>query len=240
MSAEDSKREEQQVAALAQRIQGLEAELAEARAQFIGIHSHLMYARQSFYEDRHTQVSVLSIADGVIPQEPNTVEQEPIIHIEPLPIHHPLRRKWALGKGIAPPREGVAGPRICFTGSHVPVGKMRILGLLSNGDVWEHYIPFSRLAQDGGITIGRDAAAVDLPLDENGVSRVHARIELGSTGLVITDLNSTNGLFINNEHINSYSPQKPLTDGAVIRMGKTALRIELIQGSHEPHPPALS
>jgi pSer/pThr/pTyr-binding forkhead associated (FHA) protein len=113
---------------------------------------------------------------------------------------------------------------------------MRILGLLSNGDVWEHHIPFSRLAQDGGITIGRDKKAADLPLDENGVSRLHARIELGSTGLVITDLNSTNGLFINNEHINSYSPQKPLTDGAVIRMGKTALRVELIIGSHELHP----
>lgn len=236
MDADSSKRKEQQVAALAQRIQGLEAELAEARAQFIGVHSHLMYTRQSFYEDKHTQASVLSIATGISPREQSNFEQEPIIHIEPLPVHHPLRRKWALGKGIAPPREGATNPRICFTGSHVPVGKMRILGLRHNGDVWEHYIPFSRLAQDGGVTIGRDAKTADLPLDENGVSRMHARLELGSTGLVITDLNSTNGLFINNEHINSYSPQKPLTDGAVIRMGDIALRIELIHGSHEPPP----
>lgn len=238
MSCPKSREEELQVAALAQRIQGLEAELTEARAQLIGMHSKLMYARSSFYEDEQTQVSVLNSAAVSQGRESPKEEREAPIHIEPLPVHHPLRRKWALGRGVGSAHNGGTATRICFTGTHVPAGKMRILGLLTNGEVWEHYIPFTRLAKEGGVTIGRDADAVDLSLPENGVSRMHARIELGSTGLVITDLHSTNGLYINNEHINSYSPQKPLTDGAIIRMGDTALRIELIYGSQKPHSPS--
>jgi pSer/pThr/pTyr-binding forkhead associated (FHA) protein len=84
------------------------------------------------------------------------------------------------------------------------------------------------LAREGGITIGRDPESTDLQLPENGVSRTHACIELGATGLVISDLNSTNGIQVNEQHLNSYNPQAPVYDGTVIHLGDTALRIEII------------
>ena len=228
---EDSRSEEQQAAALAQRIQGLETELTEARAQLIGVHTKLMFARESFYADCHTEAVVLSAAPlsrggSALPEA-----DEKTIHIEPLPIHHPLRRKWALGKGLPQRQDGEKAQRICFTGRHTPNGKLRLFGLLETGEPWEHYIPFSDLAQEGGIIIGRDPTAAHLLLPETGVSRTHARLELGSTGLVISDLNSTNGLQVNEEHINLYSPQVPLTDGATIRMGDTALKVEILYNS---------
>lgn len=234
MSAERSMNEEQQVVALAQRIQELETELAGARAQLIGVHSRLMFARESFYEDRHTETALRSTSVARVGTNGKTAEPPLPIHIEPLPIHHPLRRKWALGKGLQDTQPGDTGQRICFTGKQAPGGKLRLFGLLADGEPWEHIIPFSDLASENGIIIGRDPRSVNLLLPETGVSRSHARIELGSTGLVITDLNSTNGILVNDEHINCYSPQVPLSDGSTIRLGDTILRIEIIYGSTEP------
>ena len=228
--------EEQQVAVLAQRIHELESELSCARAQLIGVHSKLMFARQSFYADRHTETALRSTSVVSVDSAKSAEAPDSHIHIEPLPIHHPLRRKWALGKGLKDTKKGETTQRICFTGHHAPGGKLRIFGLLADGEPWEHIIPFSDLAADNGIIIGRDPEAVHLVLPENGVSRTHARIELGSTGLVITDLNSTNGLMVNDEHINNYSPQVPLSDGSTIRLGDTILRVEIIYGSAEPTP----
>ncbi|MBR5213321.1 MAG: FHA domain-containing protein [Akkermansia sp.] len=235
MSEENTPEEEQQIAALAQRISGLEAKLAEARAQLLCTHSKLMYARQSFYADRHTQAALISSTVSVQHKD-NTQEQSAHpIHIKPLPIHHPLRRKWDLIKGLPDGNTNEKQQRICFSGKHTPGGQLRLFGLLEDGEAWEHYIPFSTLAQSGGLTIGRDPQCADILLPESGVSRAHARIELSHTGLVITDLNSTNGLKINDTVINSYSPQVSLTDGATLHLGHTVLRVEIIYGSAEPH-----
>lgn len=235
MNADNSKNEEQQVADLAQRIQGLESELTEARAQLIGVHSRLLYARQSFYADEHTEGTIRSGATNPQSRAAQVQEEDQApIHIEPLPIHHPLRRKWSLGKGLPGSTTRGTGQRISFVGNHVPGGMLRLFSLLANGEPWEQLISFSELAKEGGIIIGRDPETVHLQLPENGVSRMHARIELGSTGLVISDLNSTNGIQVNDDHINSYSPQVPINDGTIIRLGDTALRVEIIYGSAEP------
>lgn len=225
--------DEQQVTALAQRIQELESELAGARALLIGVHSKLMFDRESFYEDRHTETALRSTSVARVEANCKTAEPPPPIHIEPLPIHHPLRRKWALGKGLQGTQRGETTQRICFTGNQVSGGKLRLFGLLADGEPWEHVIPFSDLASENGIIIGRDPECVNLLLPETGVSRSHARIELGSTGIVITDLNSTNGIVVNDEHINSYSPQVPLSDGSTIRLGDTILRVEIIYSTTE-------
>ncbi|MBQ3525086.1 MAG: FHA domain-containing protein [Akkermansia sp.] len=233
MDADTTRSEERRMADLATRIQGLEGELAQARALLTTMHSKLLFERQSNFTDTNTEATLLRSSEGSRHSRRAVTEEatEPI-HVEPLPMQHPLRRKWSLGKGIPDASSENDRHRICFTGAHTSNGKLRLFGLLSDGSVWEHYLPFSQLAREGGITIGRDPELVNLVIADNGVSRSHARLELGATGLVISDLNSTNGLYVNEQKITPYNPQTPLTDGSVIGLGDTPLRVEIIQGSH--------
>lgn len=240
MSANNSNKEEQHIAALAKRIQGLEAELSEARAQLIGAHSQLLYARNSFYADAPTHATIQSSVSVGWSRSAPEQEPESLIQIAPLPVHHPLRRKWKLGSGQTINASGNSRQRISFTGSHIPTGKVRLFGLLADGAAWEQRVPFADLAKEEGLIIGRDPREAHIVVPENGVSRIHARLELGSSGLVITDLKSTNGLYINGEAVNGYTPQHPLTDGSTIRMGDMVLRVEIIFGSTEPAPKTTS
>lgn len=78
--------------------------------------------------------------------------------------------------------------------------------------------------EDSSCTIGRSADA-DFLLDDDGVSRKHARVLLGPDGeMGIKDLKSTNGTFINDERIDSQT----LSDGDNIRLGgNTTIRYTL-------------
>ena len=57
----------------------------------------------------------------------------------------------------------------------------------------QRYIPLQNLP----ITVGKMAGAVDLVLNDQSVSRLHARISRDGNRFFITDLNSTNGTFRN-------------------------------------------
>ena len=50
------------------------------------------------------------------------------------------------------------------------------------------------------ITVGR-AQDSDIVLQEQGISRLHARLQRGAQGWTITDLGSTNGTFVNDYRI---------------------------------------
>ena len=56
-----------------------------------------------------------------------------------------------------------------------------------------NHIPLQKLP----ITVGKMAGAVDLVLNDQSVSRLHARISRDGNRFFITDLNSTNGTFRN-------------------------------------------
>lgn len=74
------------------------------------------------------------------------------------------------------------------------------------------------------VTLGR-ASENDLVLDTDEFASVHhARIEPRRDGIWLTDLESTNGTFVNG--IKLTKPQK-LTSGDVIRVGETDLRFEV-------------
>ncbi len=76
------------------------------------------------------------------------------------------------------------------------------------------------------IIIGRDSGN-DIPIDNVGVSREHARIIKGENYYFIEDLNSTNGTFVNGKKIN----KKYLKEDDEISIGKHSLQVIL-----EEHP----
>ncbi|MFZ8278321.1 FHA domain-containing protein, partial [Staphylococcus aureus] len=62
----------------------------------------------------------------------------------------------------------------------------------------------------------------------------HVQIDLAPTGAVITDLNSTNGTFLNEEQIQA---PKPLTVGDIIRLGRRGPKMQVVELQlTEPRP----
>ena len=72
------------------------------------------------------------------------------------------------------------------------------------------------------IIIGRDSGN-DIQIDNEAVSREHARIIRGPNCYLIEDLNSTNGTFVNGKKIN----KKFLQEVDEISIGKHSLQIVL-------------
>ncbi|MGD0814822.1 MAG: FHA domain-containing protein [Verrucomicrobiota bacterium] len=71
-------------------------------------------------------------------------------------------------------------------------------------------------------TIGR----VDdntFPIPEGSVSSHHCEVLLRGTEIVIRDLNSTNGTFINGQQVTGEAPLKP---GQILRLGQIEMRLE--------------
>ncbi|HYG76849.1 MAG TPA: GGDEF domain-containing protein [Planctomycetota bacterium] len=67
--------------------------------------------------------------------------------------------------------------------------------------------------------IGREKEC-ELMVEDQDVSRRHASIEFTPRGYIITDLNSTNGTFINDDKVN----RAVLKTGDLIRLGKTIFK----------------
>ncbi len=66
-------------------------------------------------------------------------------------------------------------------------------------------------------TLGR-ARDCGLVLDQNGVSRLHARLDFEHEQVTVTDLGSTNGTYVNNQRIEAHKPRR-LKSGDVINLG---------------------
>jgi hypothetical protein len=54
---------------------------------------------------------------------------------------------------------------------------------------------------DGEVVLGREQASADLVIPDPGVSRRHARVHPHAGGLVVEDLGSSNGTFVNGHRI---------------------------------------
>ena len=76
-----------------------------------------------------------------------------------------------------------------------------------------------RLPPDAVRTIGRGPRA-DFIIDGNLISRIHCRLSAANAQLVVEDLQSTNGTYVNDERVACVA----LKDGDKLRMG----RVELI------------
>ena len=71
----------------------------------------------------------------------------------------------------------------------------------------------------GAFEIGRSSRS-DLPIDQESISRHHAKITFDGTQHVIEDLGSTNGTFINDLKL----PRASLKDGDQIKLGRSILK----------------
>lgn len=71
------------------------------------------------------------------------------------------------------------------------------------------------------LSIGKKKGEVDLVLEDNSVSRIHARITNADGRFYLEDLNSTNGTFKNGVRMQPYEKKK-LEEGDEIKCGKVA------------------
>ena len=77
------------------------------------------------------------------------------------------------------------------------------------------------------VLVGQSVAC-DVKLEDRAVSRRHAAIELDSLGVRVTDLDSTNGTWVNGVRVrDAYLPPN-----ATVQVGSTALRVDLDGTSH--------
>jgi hypothetical protein len=81
------------------------------------------------------------------------------------------------------------------------------------------------------IIVGR-SSDLDMVLVEDMVSRRHARIACDASGIVIEDLGSTNGTFVNGEKIK----RAVLKEGDRVLIGTSILKVVVADGSQPPVP----
>jgi hypothetical protein len=87
---------------------------------------------------------------------------------------------------------------------------------------------------DGELTLGREQGSADLVIDDPGVSRCHARVLADGGGVIVEDLGSSNGTFVNGERI---SGPVELAAGDEIQVGGTVLGVEGADAATAMMPP---
>ena len=102
-----------------------------------------------------------------------------------------------------------------YTGSGVPGGDEFHCLELTDGDTLEKRYVVGK----GGLKIGRTAPA-DVVLADGRVSRTHCQVDLADGGLMVTDLASTNGTFVDDQRIKVATVIEP---GAQVRVGNVTL-----------------
>jgi predicted component of type VI protein secretion system len=103
-----------------------------------------------------------------------------------------------------------------------PIGK-RLDGMMKDDDrilvFCGQHVPLV-----GKLVVGRDSAC-DIVLDNKLVSKKHALIQKIKDDFFITDLNSTNGTFVNKDRVPEGKYVK-LEPGDKIKIGKTTLTLK--------------
>src|SRR5581483_1485321 len=79
------------------------------------------------------------------------------------------------------------------------------------------------LAEGQAVVIGRGRTTNTRLLDPR-VSREHCRVQSRGESIVITDLGSVGGTYVNGSRVDKQS----LREGDVIRVGETALRLDCV------------
>jgi len=99
-------------------------------------------------------------------------------------------------------------------GLSMPLGKRLALAVLQGADAGQ-IIPIEKPL----VTIGRSEA--DITLNDSEVSRRHAQLEIAGNAIVLRDLHSTNGSYVNEQRITV----TPLDHQTEFRIGTTTLML---------------
>jgi len=86
-----------------------------------------------------------------------------------------------------------------------------------------------RISLGQGTAIGYGRKKNDVHLDDEYISRAHARIDRQADTFQLMDLKSKNGTKVNGTRLEPYSPL-PLSNGDTIEMGDTVLVFEMTLG----------
>ncbi len=150
----------------------------------------------------------------------------PSITLAALSYQDPLRAKWQLGMGLLHPHIQAPPPSSLPTLSEKSY--VRFFGLLPSGEPWQCKIGLKDILKENeGLIIGRDPSMAHVTIPEEGVSRQHAKLELAGKHLVVTDLGSTNGIYINGRRLHPFEKQVPLREGMTLGLGENTLRVEI-------------
>lgn len=173
----------------------------------------------------------------------------PTILLESLHVLDPLCIKWNIGidatgapasKPPTPPSSPAANSRPVFLSSPSPrtpssskqaAGYMRLMGLLSNGRPWECSLSMLDIGKPGGVVIGRDSECCHVVLPEGSISRRHALVERVGRSIVVSDMNSTNGVAVNGQQLARGEQRVALMDGTILTLGDVTLRIEIVESA---------
>lgn len=210
--------DEQALAALRGRERELEAELTALRSQIAGLSAQVK-AEEAAWDK---PLAISAPPNTAEPQKTKTVH--PAAYLQPLPPYHPLRVKWDLGSGLESRR-----PKAVSRAESPTHALLHLSGRMHNGQPWDIHIPFSEIAKEDGVVIGRERSESQILLDDACVSRMHVRLELTDDGLVITDLGSTNGTMVNEKALQTGDFRTPLRHGDVLTVGTIPLLTEIIR-----------
>lgn len=100
--------------------------------------------------------------------------------------------------------------------------RFALVGQDSNGNPVK--LSFSEKALQSGVILGRDSAQSDVMVDDPSVSRRHAKLQYDSGRLLIRDMESTNGTWVNGKRLGPESAT--LRVGQSLNLGKVNLRVE--------------
>jgi hypothetical protein len=130
-------------------------------------------------------------------------------------------------QGFEQPPQQPAGPAAGAQPVQLPANALRgfLVAYQANtkGDFWPLY--------GGRVTIGRSSAGdqVDIPLADATISSRHAMIVVdgGSGAVSVEDTGSTNGTYVNEEHL-GFNGRRDLRDGDRVRFGGFTTIVKLI------------
>ncbi|MEO0456065.1 MAG: FHA domain-containing protein [Cyanobacteria bacterium P01_A01_bin.114] len=91
------------------------------------------------------------------------------------------------------------------------------------------------IAKNGTWAMGRDPRKSDLVIPDKRLSRCHAAIQYGKDGFLISDLESTNGTYVNGELVRRVYTLK---DGDRIRLGRLTFHFYACYQVPQPMKPA--
>ena len=203
---------------LRERARMLEQELAAVRASIGEVSAQVNAAREADWDHP------ISIAAAPPDAGQEAEAAHPAAYLQPLSPYDPLRLKWDLGSGLESRRPQAVSRRDAPTNA-----VLHLAGRLADGKPWETHIPFSEMAREDGIVIGRERMQGVVLMDDARVSREHVRLELTDDGLVVTDLGSMNGTAVNERELRPCDFRVPLRHGDVLTIGTIPLLTEIIR-----------